>query len=279
VTGVQTCALPILTDPMDDSAPDVSKIIVSPAFGVTGHVTDQIALHARTYRRMRTPTMEELYRPVLLGDALTAANARLVPEVVWTTELGPEITWGRLTLRAAMFTSTVDNAITSVTTDAPLADGATRERQNIGSARVRGLDSEASWRPSKAWLATVAYTVADTEVMQSDRYAQLVGNELAQLPRQRGTARLSFDDPRIATITGAVRYIGRTYEDDRNTQRLGGFALVDAMAARKLHGGLSGFVGVENLLDRRYAVGRTGVETLGAPRMFHLGVRIDSDRF
>ena len=268
-----------LGDPMDDAVPDVSRLLVSPSFGVTEHVTEQVALHARTYRHMRTPTMEELYRPILLGEALTAANATLTPEEVWTTELGPEVTWGRVTARAAMFTSSVDNAIGSVTAPTPLADGATRQRQNIGSARVRGIDSEASWRPAKAWLATVAYSFAATEVTSSALYPQLVGAELAQMPRQRGSALLTFDDPRIATLTGAVRYLGRSFEDDRNTVRLGGYALVDAMAARRLHGGLTGFVAVDNLLDRRYLVGRTGVDTLGAPRMFHLGVRIDSDRF
>jgi outer membrane receptor protein involved in Fe transport len=90
---------------------------------------------------------------------------------------------------------------------------------------------------------------------------------------------LTFDDPRIATITGALRYMGTSFEDDTNTRRLGGYALVDAMASRTLHRGLTGFVAVDNLLDRRYLVGRTGVDTLGAPRMFQVGVRIDSDRF
>jgi outer membrane receptor protein involved in Fe transport len=268
-----------LGEPMDDQVPDVSQLLVSPSIGVTEHVTDQVALRARTYRNMRTPTMEELYRPVMLGDSLTDANSTLLPEKVWTTEVGPEITWGRLTARAAMFASTVENAISSVTTTTPLGDGATRQRQNIGTARVRGIDSEASWRPAKAWLATVSYTFATTEVTASERYGQLVGKQLAQMPRQRATAMLTFDDPRIATITGALRYMGHSFEDDTNSTRLGGYALVDAMASRTLHGGLAGFIAVENLLDRRYLVGRTGVDTIGAPRMFQVGVKIDSDRF
>jgi iron complex outermembrane recepter protein len=268
-----------LGEPMDNEVPDVSQLLVSPSVGVTEHVTDRIALRARTYRNMRTPTMEELYRPVLIGDSLTGANATLVPEKVWTTELGPEITWGRLTARAAMFASSIENAIGSVSTETPMADGATRQRQNIGTARVRGVDAEASFRPAKAWLTTVAYTFASSEVTASEQYPGLVGTELAQRPRQQASALLTFDDPRIATVTGAVRYMGHSFEDDRNTKRLGGYTLVDAMAARRLHGGVSGFVAVDNLFDRRYLVGRTGVDTLGAPRMFHVGVRIDSDRF
>jgi hypothetical protein len=268
-----------LGEPMDDEVPNVSSLLVSPSIGVTEHVTDQVALRARSYRNMRTPTMEELYRPVMLGDSLTDANSTLLPEKVWTTEVGPEITWGRLTARAAMFASTVENAIGSVTTSTPLGDGAMRQRQNIGTPPVRGIDTEASWRPAKAWLATVSYTFATTEVTASERYGQLVGMELAQMPRQRATALLTFDDPRIATITGALRYMGHSFEDDTNTKRLGGYALVDAMASRTLHGGLAGFVAVDNLLDRRYLVGRTGVDTVGAPRMFQVGVKLDTDRF
>src|SRR5690606_315637 len=98
-------------------------------------------------------------------------------------------------------------------------------------------------------------------------------------PRHRASAQLTFDDPELATVTTSVRYVGRSFEDDRNTLALGAVTLVDVIVARRIAGGITGFVGVDNLLDRRYRIGRTGVDTLGAPRMFHAGVRIDSARF
>ena len=67
---------------------------------------------------------------------------------------------------------------------------------------------------------------------------------------------LTYDNPHIVTLTGAVRYVDRQYVDDATPQRLGAYTLVDAVAARKITRGLAGFVAVENLLDRRYVVGQ-----------------------
>ena len=39
--------------------------------------------------------------------------------------------------------------------------------------------------------------------------------------------------------------------------------------------GLSAFVAGENLLGRRYEVGRTPVLTVGPPRLLRLGLRLD----
>jgi outer membrane receptor protein involved in Fe transport len=48
--------------------------------------------------------------------------------------------------------------------------------------------------------------------------------------------------------------------------------LVDARVERALVAGLSVFASGQNLFDRRYIVGRAGVDTEGAPRTFELGL-------
>ena len=193
---------------------------------------------------------------------------------MWTSELGPELSRGRVTARASLFHSSIEHAIGSVS-----VGPGQRQRTNLGAARVVGVDSELTLRPARAWVATVTYTFAASRVTESPLYPWLAGAQLAHVPRQAAGVLLTFDDPAIATLTGGVRYLGASYEDDRNTLRLGNYALVDAVAARRIAGGLTGFVAVENLLDRRYAIGRTGVDTLGAPRTVQLGLRLDSDRF
>ena len=57
------------------------------------------------------------------------------------------------------------------------------------------------------------------------------------------------------------------------------FTVVDASAARKLTHGLAGFVSVENVFDRRYVAQQAGVDTIGAPRLVQVGVRLDSARW
>jgi len=48
--------------------------------------------------------------------------------------------------------------------------------------------------------------------------------------------------------------------------------LVDARVERSLLAGLSVFAAGRNLFDRRYIVGRAGIDTEGAPRTFELGL-------
>jgi len=80
-------------------------------------------------------------------------------------------------------------------------------------------------------------------------------------------------------LTGAVRYVGQQFQDDHNLVVTNGYAVVDALAVRKITSGVAGWVSIDNVFDRRYVVTRTGIDVLGPPRMIAIGVRIDSARF
>jgi iron complex outermembrane receptor protein len=261
--------------PMETDVPVASHVLVSPSLGALQRIDDRVEVSVRTSRNLRAPTIGELYRSTWTGDRSTTANPGLRPETVTTTEAGPEIMAGRFTARAMMFHSTIDHSIAVV-------DG---RWDNVGRARVVGVDTEAIWRPSRTWLATMSYTFARTRVTdgvasshQTDP-VDLVGKELALSPRHRGVVALTYDRHNLATLKGALRLVGGGFEDARNADLLATHALVDALAVRKLAGGLSGFAGVDNLLDRRYAITRIGADVLGAPRTFHVGLRLDSARF
>ena len=57
------------------------------------------------------------------------------------------------------------------------------------------------------------------------------------------------------------------------------FTVIDAMATRRITHGLAGFIAVENLFDRRYVEHVAGFDQIGAPRMVHVGLRLDSARW
>ncbi len=263
-------------DEMEVEYPEINEIEFEPQLGALYRVDDTLALAARGTRALRAPSLGELYRPILDTDAATAANPSLRPEAIWSAEVGPQITAGPVEARAFVYRNEIDRPIAA--TDLP--DG-TRQRTNLGHGTITGLVTEASWRPAKAWLATVEYTFAASTITNAGDMAtaEVVGKRLAQTPQNRATATLTYDNPRIATLTGAVRYVGRQFADASNTASLGAYTLVDATAARKIHGGLAGFVAVENLLDRRYLAGPASLDTFGAPRTLHLGLRLDTARF
>jgi iron complex outermembrane recepter protein len=255
--------------------PETSELVLNPRLGVLVHASDFVAVRASGYRAFRAPTLNELYRPFQVGTILTAANPELGPETLWGAEAGPQITLPAVVVRATGFWNRLDDAIANVTLPEPM-NGAMRQRQNLGAARIVGLEVDASWRPERAWTLAIAHTFTHTEVTDAPARPELVGKRLPQVPRQRTTATAIFDRPQFATLTGQVRYLGRQFEDDLQTLTIGAVVLVDARVARAIGRGVSVFVSVQNLFDRDYLIGRAGVDTEGAPRMFELGIHYAS---
>lgn len=251
-----------------------AELQVDPRVGILGRVSNELALRASVYRAFRAPTLNELYRPFQVGTVLTAANEALGPETLWGAEAGPQIVVATIVVRATGFYNRLDDAIGNTTLTEPLPSGATRQRRNFGTARIAGLELDASWRPTTAWTLSIAHTFMDAKVVAAPDQPNLVGKRLAHDPHHRTTAAVSYDNAAIATIAAQVRYLGPQFEDDLNTLPIGAVALVDARIARDIGRGVSAFVAGENLFDRRYLVGRAGIDTLGAPRTFEVGVAL-----
>jgi outer membrane receptor protein involved in Fe transport len=149
-----------------------------------------------------------------------------------------------------------------------------RQRRNLGQARIQGFEFDANWPFAPHWSLDAAATVADTEVTEAPGQPQLVGKELPQAPRTQGRIALAFDDSSRWTATVSVRYIGEQYENDINTLPLGDVWLTDLFASWHATRRLDVFLAVENLFDETYLVGRSGVDTVGQPRFVHGGVRM-----
>jgi outer membrane receptor protein involved in Fe transport len=248
-----------------------SELQLDPRLGALVHVSRELAVRGSAYRAFRAPTLNELYRPFQVGTVLTAANDQLRPETLWGGELGTQIAVSGLSLQATAFGNQLRDAIANVTLAAPM-DGATRQRQNLGQARVLGLDLDLAWRPGASWTVRVAHTFSDGHVTAAPAHPDLAGKRLAQAPKHRTTVAMTYDRARIATLSVQVRYLGRQFEDDLNTQPIGAVVLVDARAERGLGHGFSIFASVQNLFDRHYLVGRAGIDTEGAPLTFELGL-------
>jgi outer membrane receptor protein involved in Fe transport len=250
---------------------DTSKLQLDPRIGALFHISREVAVRGSVYRAFRAPTLNELYRPFQVGTILTAANDRLRPETLWGGELGTQLVLDGLAAQATAFWNQMNDPIANVTLAMPV-DGAARQRQNLGSTRILGVDLDVTWRPAADWTVRVAHTFSDGYVRSAPAQPDLVGNRLAQDPHHRTTAAVSYDNPRIATLSAELRYLGPQFEDDQNTQPIGSVVLFNARAERALAHGFSVFVIGQNLSDRHYLVGRSGIDTEGAPRTFELGL-------
>ncbi|HET7785955.1 MAG TPA: TonB-dependent receptor [Myxococcales bacterium] len=241
--------------------PDRSDTALSPRLALRAQALPWLALRAAAYRSFRAPTLNELYRPFQVGSVRTDANPELGPETLIGAEAGFDTRW----LRATAFAAGLRDPIANAT-----LEPGHQMRQNLGSARIRGVSAEARWAPLRALRLSLAYTFTDAVVTSAD----LPGRALPQDPRHRMVAAVRLDEPRWATLDVALRWTSDQFEDDRNTLRLPGSAVVDAAVSRAVGDRLDVFVAAENLLDRRYLVGlQGGLASVGQPLFVRAGVR------
>jgi iron complex outermembrane receptor protein len=267
------------------SIADRSSDAFSPKAGVRVRALDWLALRATAYQSFRAPTLDELYRPFQVGPVRTEANPDLGPETLRGAETGFDVLLRGAAVHVTGFWNQLDNPVTNVTCSSPgvcptlnnIPPGGNanqRQRQNLGAARIRGVEASGNWSFLRTWSVGAAYTYADNEITSAPGIPNLVGKRLVQDPVRIATASLAYADPRLATAQVQLRYLGTQYEDDQNLQRMGDAYLVDVYAAWHMTPQFDVFLAVENLLDRTYLVGKAGgLDTIGQPRFVHGGLR------
>ncbi|MGH9161682.1 MAG: TonB-dependent receptor [Vicinamibacteraceae bacterium] len=264
------------TDEHRPVLPDRSDTVVSPRAALLYRVTDRISAWGAINWGFRAPTLNELYRQFRVGATLTRANEDLGPERLVGGEAGVNVAASRnLTVRATWYDNRVKNAVSNVT----IADGV-RQRQNLGRARIRGVQTDLEYRLGSRWKVSGGYLFNHATVREFDANPALVGSFLPQVPKHRGSMQVVYSDPRLATLGVGVQLIGRQFDDDQNVlvvpgeaePGLPGYAVLDVTASREVGHGLQIFVGAQNLLGQEYFVG-TNPTTIGSPRLVHVGVR------
>ena len=228
----------------------------SPRLALLWRVRDTLALSASAYRAFRAPTLNELHRGFRVGNVQTLANDELGPETLTAFEVGARGRW----LRATAFVMEVDDTIANVTLSVT-PSLITRQRQNLGGSRSRGVELEAerrfgAWQASAGWLFVDA-TAGDKRV--------------PQVPRHQATAQLTWT--RGLTAAVQARWSAMQFDDDLNELPLRGYLLADAFLSYPLMRGLDATLAVENAFDGDVEVSATPVITLGQPRAVRVGVR------
>jgi iron complex outermembrane receptor protein len=256
-----------------------------PKVGLRVRPVPWLTLRAAAYKAFRAPTLDELYRSFQVGTIKTYSNAFLGPETLWGAEAGLDFVLPQgVTLRLTGFWNTLENPIVNVTCPpspgVPVGIpgtncvGPNAQKQNLGQANIPGLDASVDWRIAPQWYIGAAYTFADSRVVAAPGSPQLVGKQLPQDPSQRASLSAAFDDSRLLTVSLQLNYIGLQYEDALNTLPMAQALLVNIFAAWHINRIVDLYLGVENLFNTQYLVGRAGVDTVGQPRFIHGGIRV-----
>jgi outer membrane receptor protein involved in Fe transport len=238
---------------------DRSDTAWSPRLSLFWRANDRLALTASAYRAFRAPTLNELYRGFRVGNVVTNANEALGPERLRAFEVGARSGGVRVT----GFWMTTDDTIANVTLSSTPAL-ITRQRQNQGSSRSRGIEAEGEWRLARAWQFSAGWLFTDATTS--------TGLRVPEVARNQATAQTSYAFAR-ATIGVQTRWSSPQFDDDLNQFRLRSYVAADLFASHRLAARLDATLAVENLFDRRIEAAATPVIALAGPRSIRIGLR------
>jgi outer membrane receptor protein involved in Fe transport len=245
----------------------------SPRATLTWRANETASFQFSVSRAYRTPTLNELYRGFRAGNVVTNPNPLLTPERLTAVEGGMLLGSGRASARVTAFHNILDGAIANITISAtPVL--ITRERQNADQVGSSGVEVEAGLRPHPRVTVSLFGAFTAAHFTNTPKQPAIQDNRVPQVPRYQIGAGLLAEAPPIATFNVQARFIGAQYEDDLNELILDSYAVVDASATRTLTQAVQLFLGVENLFDVEYVVGRTPVRTIGWPFTVRAGVRV-----
>lgn len=253
---------------------DRTENAFSPRVTLLHKLTDNISLMISGYRAFRAPTLNELYRSFRVGNVLTLANDKLRAERLTGGEAGASFAAfnHRLNVRGTFFWSEITRPIANVTLSVTPAL-ITRQRQNLGRTRSRGVDVEAEARVTNTVSVSGGYQFIDATVLQFPGNTSLEGLLIPQVPRHLLTFQARYSNPRRLTFAIQGRAVGLQFDDDQNQFRLERYFTLDAFASRSLGRGVEAFGAFENLFNERYDIGRTPVRTVGPPLLARVGIR------
>ncbi|HET7101575.1 MAG TPA: TonB-dependent receptor [Terriglobia bacterium] len=261
--------------------PERAQTAFSPRLGMLYRLTSNVSLVGSAYRAFRAPTLNELYRGFRVGNVVTDANSDLQAERLTGAEAGAQFAAFRhkLTGRGTFFWSDVTDPIANVTLNVT-PSLITRQRQNLGRTRSRGVDLDAALQVTPTFRLTSGYEFVNATVQSFTADSSLVGLEIPQVPGNVATFQALYSNPTAAsrwrrlTLGLQGRYVGNQFDDDQNLLPLGRFFTLDASLSRRIWNDLEAYVAVGNIFDERFTVARTPVRELGPPILFRLGFRL-----
>lgn len=264
-------ALTFANDQTSASAfPNRDEMTLSPQASLLYQITQKVSLYASASRSFRAPTLNELYRGFRVGNVVTLPNENLRAEKANNFEGGASFNFGGLYLRGNLFWTELFNPVSNVTlSQTPTL--ITRQRQNVGRTRSRGLEIEAE-KSYERFRFSFGYLFADARVAEFPVNPILEDLLIPQVPRHQFTFQT-----RYARETWTLALQGRAssaqFDDDLNAFRLEPFLQMDVFAAKRWKENLEFFAGVENLFNSQYSIGRTPIRTVSSPLNLRLGIR------
>ncbi|MEG3122369.1 TonB-dependent receptor plug domain-containing protein [Sphingomonas sp. GB1N7] len=239
--------------------------------GALFRATDAVALRVAGYTGFRLPTLNELYRPFVVFPVTTQANAALGLEKLRGFEGGVDLTPAKgIKIGVTAFYNRLNDAIANVTIATNV-----RQRRNVDAVVAKGVEVTAGIVRGPVFF-DASYAFTDAHVRASGASIGLNGFVPAQSPRHAASATLGWAPAAGWSLSGTLRYVGKQYEDDLQTDILPDALTVDAVVRVPIVKHVSLVGRAENIFDETVVTrNQAGSIDLGTPRTLWIGIRLN----
>lgn len=236
---------------------------VTGSLGVIVSLTDEIGIIANASTAFRAPSVTELVAVGgIAGATFRVPNAELGPEKATSYEAGVRLRFANVNANLIAFTSRftdlIDRNVRVTFNNAPAV-----QIQNIGRARMKGVELDAQWALTDSWRVTATATA----IRGTDR---ILNRALPQIPSLNGTLGLRYQPQSGWFAQASINWQTDKSRVDPTAERpregfavlnlYGGFTLADIVANGSEN--LRVNFGVENLFDKRFTRASTPENTL-----------------
>ena len=199
-----------------------------------------IKFHGLVSRSFRAPTFNDLYWP---DEGWAKGNPNLKPEEGVTGELGME--------------ANINKYLTS---------GLTYYYSNYSQLIQWSDDGSGVWRPDNVSTATIQGIELENKIYLSDKFnlnlnytfLRAIDNKshkyLVYQPENKLDAALKYNDHNGLVLELKSQFTGIRYNDAANTTKVKGFFIFGLSGSKKFKNGLTYFMYIDNILNRKYQV-------------------------
>ena len=244
----------------------------SPRAYLVHHWNEALTVKAGVGKGFKAPTLKQLspqYRATAAAGRFTVVgNPDLQPETNTSYELGIDYLGKGWSARATLFQNDLENLInTRCTQFCGVRGREIRTYQNIDEARIRGVELGGGVDLPGDLRLDANLTLLDSENRGT-------GQELAERPRQRGNAALSWrpGEGTMARVRG--EYVGRqtVYPSTGAAARLPAYTVWSLDVSHSLTDSVTVRGGVQNLTDKRLSDESTLFTYAEEGRLFWVGL-------
>lgn len=212
--------------------------------GVFYKIDDVTRLHVTLGNRTRFPTIKDRYSS-RFGSAEPSPG--LDPESALNTEIGLAGSVGILDYGAAVFWSSIEDAIENVTLPpTACANPPCSQLQNIGKQTNKGLELYVDLWPVDNLRIHADWTYLHRENKSSPTIM------LLDTPQHKAFSYIEFKPLEKLSLLGSVEYQSSRFSNTTGTRIAKGFVSGNVLGVLQLPSGFSTEFGVKNIADRHY---------------------------